>query len=223
MRDVLQSICPIPLTIVWHENRTSYLSIRKERGHLHLRLHRLFLKAPSPVLEALIRFALKRDPEAGIILKKMAHFYFSENRTPAKPLRASGVVYDLQAIYDRIKEAHFEPSFHAEIGWAPIRVRTSKFRSITFGTYDLHRHQIRLNPLLDDPDVPLYFLEFIVYHEMLHAVCPSHIDSSGRCRVHTPQFRQKEKEFPQFAKAKAWENLSLKFFAGKRKKIYGRA
>jgi len=218
----LVDLCPVPLTLVWHENRSTYFSARKENRHLTLRLHRLFFQAPTPVLEALIRMALKpRDPEAFAIVRKMAYLYFSQNRSPAELLTTAGSVYDLQEIYLRMKNSYFAPDYDATIGWSG-RVRIGRFRFITFGTYDRHRHQIRINRLLDNAEVPLYFLEFIVYHEMLHAVCPSYIDAKGRCRVHTQEFRRKEKLFADFAAAKKWEKMSLNFFK-KRRRDHGRA
>lgn len=219
MDDRLQALCPIPIQIVWHENKTTYLSFRKERGTLFLRLHRLFLQAPTPVLEALIRMSLKRkDKDACTIVRKMAHLYFSQNHAPADILPTKGSHYDLLAILEQVKKQYFSSLLDPSIGWTPSRVRKCRF--ITFGTYNRHCHQIRINRLLDDPEVPLYFLEFIVYHELLHAVCPSKIDAAGRCCFHTAEFRQKEKLFHDFEAAKEWEKKSLNFF--KRKRRYGR-
>ncbi len=215
MDQKLQTLCPIPLQISWHESR-SYLSFLKKNGTLFLRLHRLFLEAPSPVLEAVIRMVLrKNDLEARAIVRKMAHLYFSQKRLPPKKLTAQGTTYDLQMIYEKLKERHFSPDYSSAIGWSKAS-RQGRFRFITFGSYDQHRDQIRINPLLDSTDVPLYFLEFIVYHEMLHAVCRPKMDPSGRCSVHTAEFRAKERQFPQYKEAKEWEKSSLKIFKKRR-------
>lgn len=151
------------------------------------------------------------------MFKLLARFFFPPppRRIISRPI---GSTYDLSAIYDRIKADHFSPSYDAGISWAPAR--PSSFRSITFGTYNLNRHHIRINPLLDHPDVPLYFLEFVVYHEMLHAVCPFQYDRRGRCRVHTAEFKAKEKRFPHYEAAKEWEETSLRFF---RRQHHGRS
>ena len=129
-----------------------------------------------------------------------------------------GKTYNLQEIFIRMRT--LLPVSDIAIGWSK-RVRKGKFRSITFGTFDKHRRQIRIHPLLDDPEVPLYFLEFIVYHEMLHAVCPTQMDTAGRCSVHTKEFREKERQFPYFKAAKEWEKVSLNFF--KKRKSHGRS
>ena len=178
----LQALCPLPLKIDWHENRTTYFSARRARGVLHLRLHALFLKSPTPVLEALARLAFRRDPKALAIVRKMAHLHFSQTQAAPKAMPSKGLVYDLQEIADRIRERYFTPEIAPAIGWAASR--TGRFRFMTFGSYDRHRNQIRIHKLLDSAEVPPYFVEFIVYHEMLHAVCPAKVDAAGRCRVH---------------------------------------
>lgn len=215
--DRLQELSPLPMKITWHENKTSYLSVRKSLGSLHLRLHRLFYNAPTPVLEAIVRFAVKRDREARGVIKQMAHLYFLGQTVEPKPLSPVGGVYHLQEIFDRM--LFLVPISNVTIGWGKW-TRASRFRSMTFGTYNQHTRQIRIHPLLDDAQVPLYFLEFIVYHEMLHALCPSEIDGMGRCSIHTRQFKAKERQFPQFKAAKEWEKKSLTFF---RRRVHGRA
>jgi hypothetical protein len=213
----LQELSPVPLKITWHENKSVYFAVKKERKGFSFRVHRLFYDAPTPVLEALIGYATKKDKASRAIIKQMAHLHFSQTVSRAEPLDPVGEVYNLQEIYDQFKDVLGVEGIN--IGWSN-RKRGGKFHSITFGTYDKHCRQIRINPLLDDLQVPLYFVEFIVYHEMLHAVCPSRIDTHGRCFVHTEEFRQKERQYPHFAKAKEWEKKSLMFF--KKKGSHGR-
>lgn len=213
----LHTLTSFPLDLIWHENTSSYLSVKKGRGPIQLRVHRLFYDAPTPVLEALLLYALKRDTRAKAILKQMAHLHFSQNTLSSVPLNAQGNFYDLQAIYNSLLP--LVPISNVSIGWSPRAAKT-RFRSITFGTYDKQRRQIRINPLLDTPDVPLYFLEFIIYHEMLHALIPTQINTRGRCSIHSREFREQEERFPRFAEAKEWEKNSLKFL--KKRYSHGR-
>ena len=205
----LAKLCPLPLHLTWHENRSAFFSCKRSRINIHLRLHRLFSRAPSPVLEALIAYAIKGDKRAGAIVRQMAHLYFSKVRSKPDALEARGKVFDLQKIRDRIKMDYF-PKLEVAIGWS-THARTGAFRCITFGSYDRHRNQVRINPLLDDAEVPLYFLEFIVYHEMLHAVCPAEVDARGAVYSHTRKFRMLERKFSEFQAAKEWEKKSLTF------------
>lgn len=215
MKHKLELLATVPIEIIWHENKTTYLTVKKEAGRTSLRLHRLFYDAPTPVLEALLRYAFKRDRKAKAIIRQMAHLHFSRNVAEAKPLSSSGNCYDLKEIFDRMLS--LVPIQGVSIGWSD-RPRIGRLRSITFGTFDHHTRQIRINPILDDREVPLYFLEYIVYHEMLHALCPSKMDGSGRCAVHTREFREKERQFPRFSDAKSWEKGCFTFFKMRRKR-----
>jgi len=217
--EYLQSFSSVPLTIFWHENKRSYLSFRKERKGVYIRLHRLFEHMPAPVLDALARYILKSDKSAKPVLRRAVHHYFSNRRIASDSLISTGRFYDLKQIYERVKGTFFTPEYDAAIGWGRGSAK-SRFRHITFGTYDRHRHQILIHPLLDDPSVPEYFLSFLVYHEMLHAVCQPQIDARGYTRCHTREFRQREKLFPQYDLAKEWEKNSLMFL---KRKSHGRA
>lgn len=68
---------------------------------------------------------------------------------------------------------------------------------------------IRVHPLLDAPFVPQWFMEYVLYHEMLHAVVPDEWDANGRRCVHTEAFREKEKRFPLYRRARKWEAENL--------------
>lgn len=203
--------------IVWHENRGVYISVRKKGKEVSLRLHRLFFDAPTPVLEAIVRFVTSRDPAARTVIRQMAHLHFSNAQNRPAPLESKGEVYDLQEIFDRLNVSMGLQG--VTIGWAR-RASRSRFRSMIFGSFDQSCRQIRMNPRLDDSLVPLYFIEYIVYHEMLHAVFPTEMNGRGRCAIHTGPFRDKERQFPQFELAKKWEKNSLQFF---KKRSYGRS
>lgn len=215
----LEELATFPIELIWHENKTVYITVIKERGRVLVRLHRLFYDAPTPVLEALLRYANGRDRQAKAVIRQMAHLHFAKKRGERKDLKSRGSTYDLQTIFHRMHK--WVPVEDVAIGWSDRQGR-GRFHSITFGAYDCHARQIRINPLLDDPEVPLYFLEYIVYHEMLHALCPSKMDGEGRCSVHPREFREKERQFPRYEEAKKWEKGSLAFFK-KRGRSHGRS
>ncbi|MBF8263460.1 MAG: hypothetical protein HW387_1125 [Parachlamydiales bacterium] len=218
----LQAICPRPIRIQIHENRSTYAAARREKdGTIRLMIHRLFLYSSTPVLQALIRFALSRDNQAKATIRQMALLYFTKIEPPAPDLGlsdAQGRVIDLQVIYDQANRNFFEGKIGVPIAWfnpPPYR----RYRHITYGSYDRTRPLIRINRLLDSSEIPLPFVEFIVYHEMLHVVCASKIDGRGRISVHTAEFRQREAKHPHYALAKDWGKKGLKFF----KDTHGRA
>ncbi len=68
--------------------------------------------------------------------------------------------------------------------------------------------EIRIHPALDKPDVPRFFVAFIVFHEMLHQLFPSERDT-GRHVHHPRAFRDREKAFPLYEAAMTWEREHL--------------
>lgn len=213
--------------IDWHENQSSFVSCKKEKKMFHLRLHRFFLQSDEKVFKALADYLLKQDAKAKFLIRKEAHLYFSQGKGVFLPLEKKGAFYDLGTIYEDLKERFFSETFSVSIGWKNKRVK-ERARSITLGTYDRHRNAIEIHSILDDEKVPSYFIEYVVYHEMLHAIIPSEIDEKGRIVHHTKQFRRQEKLFPYFLESKEWEK---DFFSKMRKtkkgskeeKRYGRS
>ena len=215
--DRLQALCPYPLRVRIHENRSSYATAQKKGGRIiDLSIHRLFLYASTPVLQALIRFATHQDIRAKATLRQMAHLYFTRIEPPVPDFALSnalGKEVDLQALYDQLNESFFNNEVKVPIAWFEIpKYRT--YRRVTFGCYDRTIPLIRINRLLDHSSLPLLFVEFIVYHEMLHTVCETKIDARGRMWVHTQEFRRREALHSQYPFAKKWEKQSIKLFKG---------
>jgi hypothetical protein len=71
---------------------------------------------------------------------------------------------------------------------------------------------IRVHPLLDRSFVPAWFLEYVIFHEMLHAVVPDRFDRSGRRLIHHDGFTEKERQYRHFRRAKVWEQENLARF-----------
>ena len=66
--------------------------------------------------------------------------------------------------------------------------------------YDPAHYAIVVSRIFDDPRVPGYAVEYIVYHEMLHLRHPVKLRGSRRC-VHPTEFQADEKLFPELQKA----------------------
>lgn len=127
-------------------------------------------------------------------------------------LRHEGKHFDLRAIFDRLNERHFRGRLRGyNVMWGRRRKRRPKEYFI-FGTIQEEDRVIRINPLLDQPFVPLWFLQYVLYHEMLHSVVPDEVGADGRRRVHTEQFYRREREFPSYRRARRWEEENLERF-----------
>jgi hypothetical protein len=73
----------------------------------------------------------------------------------------------------------------------------------TLGRYDATHRAIVISRLFDSPNVPDLILDYVLYHEMLHARHPSR---AGDCRwmAHPPEFRADERRFPGYREATRW-------------------
>jgi len=193
------------------DNRSTMVSFRRLQSNLRLRLHHMFLDAPEPVVRAIADYAGRGERKAGPVLDDFIRGcqpLIRQERDPDAPLNPYGRRFDLSEIFSRLNQTYFQGSIRAEIGWGRMPFKKRR-RSIRLGLYDHQTREIRIHPSLDRREVPAYFVEFIVFHEMLHQLFPSS-SRSGR-RVHHPRgFRDREKAFPYYASALQWEKRNLR-------------
>ena len=124
------------------------------------------------------------------------------------PLPNRGRYHDLDTILKDLCARYFPDCPAVSIRWGRWSGR-ARPRSIRFGAYLPDTQVIRIHPALDQAFVPRYFVEFIVYHELLHHVIPA-VRLNGRYQIHSPLFRRREREFPAYAEAIAWRQQSLR-------------
>jgi hypothetical protein len=127
-------------------------------------------------------------------------------------LRHEGRYFDLRQIFDRVNQRHFRGRLRGyRVVWGRRRRERPKEYFI-FGSIQEEDRVIRIHPLLDQPFVPRWFLEYVLYHEMLHSVVPEETDAAGRRRIHTEEFYRREKAFPRYRRARRWEEQNLARF-----------
>ena len=138
--------------------------------------------------------------------------------TPKLPMQRQfvfaeqGRYFNLRHIFDKLNDRYFGNRIRGYvIQWGRRRRQRPK-DYIVFGTIQEEDRIIRIHPLLDQAFVPTWFLEYVVYHEMLHAVVPDQYDAKGRRLVHHEKFQEREREFHWFKRAKAWEEENLARF-----------
>ncbi len=123
-----------------------------------------------------------------------------------------GRFFNLRDIFDKLNAQYFGNRLRDYvILWGRKRKQRPK-DYIVFGTIQEEDRLIRIHPLLDRAFVPTWFLEYVVYHEMLHAVVPDIYDEAGRRIVHHDGFNKRERRFRWFNRAKAWEEENLARF-----------
>ncbi|HSM92968.1 MAG TPA: hypothetical protein VLT47_08755 [Anaeromyxobacteraceae bacterium] len=215
LADALSGLLSEDVRLTVHDNRSTMVSFRRRGPEVHYRIHHMFLDAPDEVVGALAAFAHpgrgaaapRRDAGHRIDawVRRHRHRITAER---AGPLQPRGRAHDLQEIFDRINAGTFGGAIEARIGWAPVRLGDRR-RTVKTGVYLEDGRLIRIHPSLDRPEVPAFYVAFIVFHEMLHQAVPARV-VNGRRVVHGPEFRRRERAWPDFARAHAWERANIR-------------
>jgi hypothetical protein len=194
-------------------NSHTMLSTRFHDGVRSLRLHRMFIDAPHEVIDAVGRYIAHGDRHAGAVIDAFIERHRDRivpRMRRAPTLRAQGSVYDLAEVQRAVSQRYFAGEIDLPIGWG--RAATSRSRlgggTIRMGVYLPESSSIRIHPALDQAWVPRFFVEWVVFHEMLHHVIPA-TERHGRRDVHSAYFRQREREFVDFDRAQRWERDNL--------------
>jgi hypothetical protein len=196
-----------PVRLAMHDNQKVMLSFRHAGGGVvGIRLHHMFLSARLRDVNAIVRYLKTKDPEA----KSWIEGYIARYRHligVKLPEPAKGAHYDLERIYGNLNRRFFRNRVKARIVWGR-RVKRERKRTIRLGYYCDNEKKIVISPTLDRRSVPRYFLEWIVFHEMLHQVV-GFTRMNGVLVAHTPEFRRREQAFPHYPRASAWESRNL--------------
>jgi predicted metal-dependent hydrolase len=194
------------------DNHYSMISIRRRPDGYRLRLHKMFVGAPPRMIRALARYVVHNDRRAsqllGDFIDRHQHVIKRQERRPRRiTVRTAGRHHDLQAIFDELNADRFGSRLEARITWGPVTARKAR-RSIKMGSFAVEDRVIRIHPVLDQSDVPDYFIRWIVFHEMLHG--RHDIVRKGPRRIfHTEAFLAEERSYPDFERASAWEKANL--------------
>jgi len=206
------------LAIVFTRNASTLISLYRRGATSTLRLHRVFAIAPPAILESIVLgfFTEQCAPRARRLRARIMDFVERNRKltlaTTATPrlLPPRGRHYDLEEIYLAVVREHVpERDLRDDllrVGWSPRS--TPSLMGKWIETPARSPNLIAVNPLLDDRRVPRYYLEYIVYHEVLHDLYPIRRDG-GRWVQHPVEFRRRERAFPDYARAQRWERERL--------------
>lgn len=203
--DALTALSPLDeehVRIYLFNNRSLWRR-RNEVGQLTLQVNLGFLHADRKVWRAIMRSALHQNPRPNrLIVQAFAH---SEAfRTVQHDLddvlsssRPQGCVHNLEASFARVNERYFAGTLPQ-----PILRWNNRMTCRTFGTYQPSTDTVTLSITLDQPEVPAFVVDFVMYHELLHKKHGMQQTDRTR-RVHTSAFRQDETAFAEYEAAQA--------------------
>jgi len=185
-------------------------TVRLRQGELHLRISDLLEGAPEPVLYGIAHILLcklYRKPIDRTLSTRYRRYIFSHDvSAKARFVRqvrgrkhihtARGRQYHLEEIFEDLNRRFFHGLMgRPRLTWSRHQARNR------LGHYDPAHNAIVISRLFDDPRVPRYAIEYILFHEMLHLKHPVRLRGSRRC-VHSKEFLAEEKLFPELAHAK---------------------
>ncbi len=185
-------------------------TIRLREGRVKARISDLLEGAPESVLRALAHILLAKlyrkpiETAQNTRYRRYVSSHDLQNKaTLMRQIRGRkqidtprGRVYDLDEVFDGLNTRFF----HGLLG-RPLMTWSREHARNMLGHFDPAHNTIVISRVFDQPHVPRFVVEYIVYHEMLHLKHPVKLRGSRRC-VHGPAFQAEEKLFPQLEEAK---------------------
>ena len=187
-------------------------TIRLRSGQVYVRLSDICKDSPPEVLRSLAfvlvaRLLGKKIPavhdrvyrEYSLTPELMRSSDIARRNRGRKMISTSrGNVYDLDKIFNKLNRKYFDSSLEKPtLTWSQRKTRS------ILGHHDRVYETITISKSLDSKQVPDWFVEFIVYHEMLHI---KHLARmiNGRRYYHTAAFRLDERRFARYDDAQRW-------------------
>ena len=203
---------PVPkIHIEFCEFANANSFIRTQDGRLEVRITDVLRDAPAPIIESLAVILISKLYRKAIPRQYSHRYRLYLNRKDVRQQLAKvrrsrgrklmtgprGRCYDLVEIFEDVNFRFFHGLMaRPELGWS---LRPSRS---TLGHYDPSHHAIILSSALDRASVPRLAIEYVMFHEMLHLRYPVEHRGARRC-VHTPEFKQAERAFPELTQAKS--------------------
>jgi predicted metal-dependent hydrolase len=207
----LRARAPMPeLQVEFYAFASINNTIRLRDGKLLVRISDLLEGAPEPILRAIAHILLAKLYRRPIEREHSTRYrrYISshditqkahlmrQHRGRKRIESPKGRVYDLEEIFEKLNTRFFYGLLaRPQMSWSPSDARNM------LGHYDPAHNAIVVSKVFDQPHVPAYAVEYIVYHEMLHLKHPVKLRGSRRC-VHSAEFQAEEKLFQHLDKAK---------------------
>jgi hypothetical protein len=194
----------LPVTAVLYHTASLFRGRTSPSG-IQITASQVLVGAPDVVLEALV---LAGAGAGGSYTKRLRDYAASEDAAEvALALELAGVPvpavtrgrhHDLAAIFEQVNGRCFEGRLSApKLTWS--RAHTAR----KLGHYQQLTDTVMLSTTLDDPRVPDYVVNFVMYHELLHRILGAKV-SNGRHLAHGAAFRRAERAFPEYAQAQAY-------------------
>jgi hypothetical protein len=216
LRRRLQEVAGVPVHLTLTTNTSSYVSFQGDQVPRRVRLQRAFLMAPEAVVTDLGRWI---GGQLGTCPKRVRQFInFPPPEAAAlsvsrrRRLKWRGRHHDLKPILERILERFFEGRIAPRITWGR-RAAQRAVRMRTLGSYYRNENLVVIHPVLDQAEVPEWFVEFTVYHECLHAAQRVGEQPHGRA------FNARLRRHPDYVASMKWERANIRLLTSGRNAV----
>lgn len=183
---------------------------------LLIRMSSFFAQAPPPIQDAVVRWIKsgRRARRSNQLLDEWTHARIDELAQVAPhaiTVEPRGQHHDLTPLAESLRVEHYATEFPTAtdlpaITWGK-RGKSRTRRSLQLGIFDFRANVVRINRVLDQAAVPAWFVRYVLFHELLHAALKD--DDRDGARHHGPIFRERERRYPDYDAALAWERDHL--------------
>jgi len=209
----LRPRAPMPVFDIRFYRFTSInTTIRLREGNALVRLSDVLEGAPESVLAAIAHILLaklyRKPIEPTHANRYRRHLGSAAVTERAEQIRRSrgrkridtphGRHYDLEQIFDELNQRFF----HGLLG-RPVLTWSTQHARRLLGHYDAAHNTIVVSRVFDTGKTPRFAIEYLLYHEMLHLKHPVRVRAGRRC-VHSREFQQDERRFPELDKVKEY-------------------
>lgn len=192
-------------------------TVRERDGRLRFRLTDRLRGAPDEVLEGVVAILLCRffrlpesraDPTAVRAYRAYLDLdhALDEPGGPRRPRHRGRKHIDPVGAHRSLLESYLRVSL--DMGLTLPRVPTLSWSKTVsrhrFGHWDSDHNAVVVSQVLDDPKVPEFVLDYVLYHELLHILHPARMGSGTKRIVHSAAFRRDERRFPRWKEGDEW-------------------
>ena len=111
--------------------------------------------------------------------------------------RTAGAAHDLAASFERVNAAYYGGALgRPRLTWSGVMTGRK------FGHYDSINDTVMLSATLDQPGLPQFVVDYVMFHELLHKKLGVRW-ANGRRHAHTPEFLREERRFARIDEADA--------------------
>jgi hypothetical protein len=186
-------------------------TVRERDGRLRFRLTDRLRGAPDLAVEGVVSILLCRslglaESRADAAAVRAYREHLQQERAQGPSDRPGRKHIDPVGEHRSLLESYLRVTL--DMGLALPRVpKLSWSKTVArhrFGHWDADHNAVVLSQVLDDPKVPEFVLDYVLYHELLHIVHPVRMGSGTKRIVHSAAFKRDERRFPRWQEGEEW-------------------